>query len=211
MTTFQPLVNYSSYNHILQAGAHWTHPVSGYTYACACEQKGGARQNLSVYRMRPGGAAWEHVQTYYGTVDAEGHITMGAASIEPNGDMLVTTSLTIKGAEKVTGTGFQGCWLRKAGVDAPYLLQDEVLARPTQDSDLLARLATLERTLDALPLNTTGPVLNVSARSVEAGGRIQFEDGAGGWWIFDVSRGALRRFHRGAGGEITAMERVEVG
>lgn len=120
--TFLPIANYSGHNHVLQVGAHWTHPTSGYTYACACEQKSGARQNLSVYRMKPGGVAWEHVKTYFGTIDSEGHITMGGASIEPSGAMLVTTSLIIKGAQKVTTTGFQGCWVRKAGVDDPYTL-----------------------------------------------------------------------------------------
>jgi hypothetical protein len=117
--TFTPLTNYAGYNHILQAGAHWTHK-NGNTYCCACEQKGGAKQNLSVYRMRPGGSAWELVKRYLGTVDSAGHITMGGASIEQDGSLLVSTSLIIPGAEKVTTTGFVGCWIREPNVDESW-------------------------------------------------------------------------------------------
>lgn len=117
--SFQPFINYAGYQHVLQAGAHWTHP-NGNTYACACEQLDGAKQNLSVYRMRQGAASWELVRRYRGTVDSQAHITMGAASIEPSGALLVSTSLIPVGVPYVTRTGFQGVWIREANVDDPY-------------------------------------------------------------------------------------------
>jgi hypothetical protein len=117
---FQPIANYAGHNHILQAGAQWVHPGNGNTYCCACEQKSGAKQNLSVYRMIEGGSAWSLVTRYQGTIDSAGHITMGAASIERSGDMLVTTSLIIPGAEKVTTTGFVGSWIREPNMDEPW-------------------------------------------------------------------------------------------
>lgn len=135
--TFQPIADYHSYNHILQAGAHWTHQ-NGNTYCCVCEQKAGARQNLCVYRMRPGADVWELVRRYQGTIDSLGHITMGGASIEPSGDMLVTTSLIIPGAQKVTSTGFEGCWIREANIDEPWSGGGGI------DSAVEARIAALE-------------------------------------------------------------------
>ncbi len=117
---FQPIANYAGYNHILSTGSHWTHPTNGNTYACVCEQRKGAQQNLVVYRMSPGAPQWELVKRFLGTVDSSGHITIGGASIEPDGSLLVTTSLIIPGAQQVTATGFQGCWIRVANVDTPY-------------------------------------------------------------------------------------------
>lgn len=183
---FQPIADYHSYNHILQAGAHWVHPGNGATYCCACEQKAGAQQNLCVYRMRPGASSWELVRRYRGTIDSAGHITMGGASIEQNGDMLVTTSLIIPGAEKVTSTGFQGCWIREANIDEPW----------RSDSTLAARVAALEGRIAAL---TAGVPALVSPLQLPAqlppqeGAEIQLADGSGGHpWCIDVYQGVLR-------------------
>ncbi len=117
---FQPLTNYAGMNHILAAAPTFIHPETGTAYAVACEQRKGAQQDLSVYRMLEGGNAWQLVKRYRGTVDSAGHITMGGAVIERTGNMLVATSLIIPGAPKITTTGFQGCWIREQGIDAPW-------------------------------------------------------------------------------------------
>lgn len=186
--TFQPIANYAGYNHVLLAGANWTHPGNGNTYCCACEQLSGVKQNLSVYRMPPGGDAWEHVETFEGTVDAVAQITMGAASIEPDGSLLVETSLIIKDAPRVTKTGFQGCWVRLPKKDDPYTLP----------AVLLARIAMLESALASLPPTVTGPIVRIPAQTATEGGELQLLYN-GGVYFFDVSNGVLRAVKQEAG------------
>lgn len=120
---FQPLANYTGYNHVLFAGATFVHPGNGNIYFCACEQVSGIHQNLSVYRMLATTAQIELVKRYQGGAsDSPAQITMGAAVIGQGGGMIVATSLIIPGVPQVTGSGWQGSWIREPNIDAPWSL-----------------------------------------------------------------------------------------
>lgn len=162
--SFQPFINYAGYQHVLQAGAHWTHP-NGNTYACVCEQLAGAQQNLSVYRMRPGGASWELVRRYRGTIDSQKHITMGGASIEPSGALLVSTSLIPVGVPYLTKEGFQGVWIREPNVDAPYAIGDLSVRMEQVEAEInrLQRIAAEQQELISA-LGSMGGALDAGDR-----------------------------------------------
>lgn len=143
MPAFQPLASYNGYQHILMAGATFVHPGNGSVYFCACEQRAGAKQDLSVYRIVGGGSTPELVRRYQGTVDSQAHITYGSAVIGQGGALIVATSLILPGAERITGTGFQGCWIRESGVDeawGPWLTENRLGA-------IEQRLLTIEAAL----------------------------------------------------------------
>ncbi len=123
---FQPLANYTGYNHVLGASACFVHPGNGNIYFTACEQVSGTHQNLSVYRMVAATGAIELVRRYEGTIDSPSQITMGGAVIGQGGALIVATSLVIPGVPKVTGTGWQGSWIREPGIDAPWSLSGAV-------------------------------------------------------------------------------------
>lgn len=118
MTTFQPLRDYTGYHHILSASACFIHPVTGWAYFAACEQKAGTRQNLVIYRRR--GDVQETVATFQGAIDAQSFITMGGCVIDLDGSLLVATSLQPKGVPFATETGFQGVWCRIPAVDEAW-------------------------------------------------------------------------------------------
>ncbi len=86
----------------------------------------GTHQNLSVYRMVAATGAIELVRRYEGTIDSPSQITMGGAVIGQGGALIVATSLVIPGVPKVTGTGWQGSWIREPGIDAPWSLSGAV-------------------------------------------------------------------------------------
>jgi hypothetical protein len=151
-----PFRDYTGYQHILLAGANFCHPLNGNVYFTACEQLAGARQNLSVYRIKGGTTTVELVKCYQGTVDSAAHITWGSVVIGLGGALWVATSLIIPGAQKITGTGFQGCLLREPEIDEPYGL------RP-----ILARLAHIEAVLGNLA--STG---GLDAKQTEALNRL---------------------------------------
>lgn len=145
--TFEPLIDYAGYEHVLFAGAQFVHPGNGNVYYAACEKVRGAEQNLSIYRVRAGTNARELVKRYRGTVDSVAQITYGGCVIGASGHMLVATSLIIPDAPRVTTTGFQGCWLRELNIDAPYpllsVLESRILALETQVVELQNALGNL--------------------------------------------------------------------
>lgn len=135
MNQFAPLTDYATYQHILAAGANWVHPGNGNVYLTACEQRGGINQDLSIYRS-VGGAPPVLFRRYKGTVASTAQITMGACVIGQGGGLWVATSLIIPGAQKVTQTGFQGCYFREAHADDPW-----------GEPAIYARLARIEAAL----------------------------------------------------------------
>ena len=62
----------------------------------------------------------ELVKRFVGTIDSQKHITMGGASIEQDGSLLVTTSLIPIGVPYLTKEGFQRVWIRVPNVDDPW-------------------------------------------------------------------------------------------
>ncbi len=117
----QPIANYSGYHHVLEAGITFVHPTNGTLYACACEKHStGTAQDLSIYRLRPGAAAWELVKRYTGTVDAMSQFTMGSAVIDQHGALVVACACALKTDPSRTATGFQAVWDRVPNVDAPW-------------------------------------------------------------------------------------------
>jgi hypothetical protein len=158
---FEPLADYSGYQHVLMAGACFVHPGNGNVYYAACEQQGGVKQNLSVYRVVSGSNAPRLVKRYHGTIDSSAQITFGTAVIGASEDMLVATSLIIPNAPRVTNTGFQGCWIRELNIDEPYpllgALEQRIVAIETalanisqggldaKDREALDRLRTMLR------------------------------------------------------------------
>lgn len=166
---FQPLANYTGYNHVLFGGACFVHPGNGNVYFCACEQHDGIHQNLSVYRYVAATGVIEHVKTYFGgATDSPSQITMGGAVIGQGGAMFVATSLVIPGAPKVTTTGWQGSWIREPGIDEPW----------GESSGLAAAIAQLQQQIDAL-------------KSASVGGALSPEDQANLLWLAQL-RAVLR-------------------
>lgn len=115
----QPLINYAGYEHVLGAAPCFIHP-NGNLYGVACEKQGGTRQNLSVYRVRPGQNVRELVKRYVGGVDSQAQIAMGGCVIHMDGSLEVWASAVPVGVPPLTKTGFQGVWDRVPGVDTPY-------------------------------------------------------------------------------------------
>ena len=115
------IINYSGYQHVLEAGITFVHPGNGTLYACACEKHSpGTAQDLSVYRLRPEASAWELVKRYTGTVDAVSQFTMGSAVIDQSGALVVATACALKSDPNRTTTGFQAVWDRVPNVDAAW-------------------------------------------------------------------------------------------
>jgi hypothetical protein len=126
--TFTPLINYAGYAHVLNAMPCFVHPGNGNLYGIAIEKQGGTRQNLSVYRVRPGNPVRELVKRYVGGVDSQAQIAAGGCVIHPDGSLEVWASAAPKGIPPITyETGFVGgFWPRIAGVDDPYPLAGQV-------------------------------------------------------------------------------------
>lgn len=122
--TFTPLANYAGYAHVLNAMPCFIHPGNGNLYGIAIEKQGGTRQNLSVYRVRPGNPARELVKRYVGGgVDAASQIAMGGCIVHPDGSLEVWASAVPAGLPPITETGFVGgFWPRIPDVDEPYPL-----------------------------------------------------------------------------------------
>ena len=139
--TFEPLIDYAGYEHVLFAGAQFVHPGNGNVYYAACEKRSGAEQNLSIYRVRSGTNARELVKRYRGTIDSVAQITYGNCLIGASGHMLVATSLIIPGAPRVTQTGFQGCWIRELNIDDPYPTLNQIEQRLTAIETALANIS----------------------------------------------------------------------
>ncbi len=137
---FQPLTDYTGYQHILMAGAQFVHPGNGNVYFAVCEQQSGAKQNLSIYRILAGQVVPQLVKRYLGMVDSAGQITYGGAVIGPGGNMWIATSLIIPGAKRVTTTGFQGSFILEMGIDDPYPTLDMIGQRLTAIEAALANI-----------------------------------------------------------------------
>lgn len=178
---FQPLVNYAGYEHVLNAAVCFVHPGNGNAYGAVIEKKGGIQQNLSVYRVRPGSNERELVHRWTGGVDSAAQIAQGGCIIHPDGSLEAWASAVPPNDPNVTKTGFQGVCDRVPGKDDPYVLQ----------SELLARIATLEQTIAHLPVNTTGPIVKIPASSATEGGELQLLY-SGGVYFLDVSSGVCR-------------------
>ena len=120
--TFQPLIDYHSYEHVLNAMPCFVHPTNGNLYGIAIEKQGGTKQNLSVYRVRPGSPERELVRRYLGGGgDAQTQIAAGGCVIDKNGSLHVWASADPVGGEKITETGFVGgFWEPIPGVDEPW-------------------------------------------------------------------------------------------
>ena len=119
---FQPLVHYAGYEHVLNAVPCFVHPGNGTLYGCAIEKQSGVRQNLSIYRVRPGSLSRELVKRYVGGVDSVAQIAAGGCVIHQDGSMEVWASAVPPTQPNVTKTGFQGVWDRIPDVDAPWAL-----------------------------------------------------------------------------------------
>lgn len=142
---FQPLTNYAGYNHVLGSAPCFVHPKNGNIYFAACEQKAGTQQDLSIYRYVAATGIIEPVKRYRGTIDSPSQITMGGAVIAQGGAMFVATSLVIPGVPKVTGTGWQGSWLREPQIDEPWSIGDS--DNSAQVDDLENAVAALKRSI----------------------------------------------------------------
>lgn len=120
--TFTPLINYAGYAHVLNAMPCFVHPGNGNLYGIAIEKQGGTRQNLSVYRVRPGSVTRELVKRYIGGgVDAASQIAAGGCVIHQDGSLEVWASAAPVGQPPITETGFVGgFWPRIPNVDAPW-------------------------------------------------------------------------------------------
>ena len=120
--SFTPLVPYQNYQHVLNALPCFVHPVSGAIYGIAIEkQSSGARQNLSVYRVRPGSQVRELIKRYVGGIDSQAQIAAGGCVIDQAGALHVWASAIPVGVPPITQTGFVGgFWEPIAGVDLPW-------------------------------------------------------------------------------------------
>lgn len=121
---FQPLINYAGYEHCLNAMPCFVHPLNGNLYGCAIEKQSGLRQNLSIYRVRPGSSSRELVKRYIGGVDSLAQIAAGGCVIHQDGSMEVWASAVPPTQPNVTKTGFQGVWDRIPDVDDPWSLSN---------------------------------------------------------------------------------------
>ncbi len=117
---FLPLVNYSGYAHILNALPTFVHPTNGNLYGVAIEKQAGTRQNLSVYRVRPGSHTCELVKRYVGGKDSKAQIAAGGCVILQDGALEVWASAVPVVTPPVTETGFEGVWDRTPGIDEPW-------------------------------------------------------------------------------------------
>lgn len=118
---FQPLINYQGYAHCLNALPCFVHPGNGNLYGIAIEKQAGLRQNLSVYRVRPGSLVRELVHRYVGGVDSASQIAAGGCVIRKDGSLEVWASAVPIGIPPITQTGFVGgCWDPIPGVDEPW-------------------------------------------------------------------------------------------
>lgn len=117
--SFEPLVNYAGYEHVLNAVPCFVHN-NGNMYGVAVEKVGGVQQNLSVYRTRPGSTHRELVHRYVGGVDSRAQIAAGGCVILRDGTLEVWASAVPPLQPDTTDTGFQGVFARIPNVDAPW-------------------------------------------------------------------------------------------
>jgi hypothetical protein len=119
--TFTPLTNYAGYSHVLNAVPCFVHPGNGNLYGIAIEKQAGIRQNLSVYRVRPGSDARELVKRYVGGIDSAAQIAAGGCVILQDGSLQVWASAVPVGVPPITQTGFVGgFWPPVPNVDEPW-------------------------------------------------------------------------------------------
>ena len=118
---FTPLISYVSYQHVLNALPCFVHP-NGNIYGIAIEKQSGIRQNLSVYRVRPGSQVRELVHRYVGGIDSAAQIAAGGCVIDQTGALHVWASAIPLGIPPITQTGFVGgFWEPIPGVDEPWI------------------------------------------------------------------------------------------
>jgi hypothetical protein len=117
---FEPIANYAGYEHVLNGMPDFVHPQNGNMYGIAIEKVGGVRQDLSVYRTRPGSTQKELVKRYIGGADSRAQIAAGGCQILQDGSLEVWASAVPVTSPPVTKTGFSGVWDRVPGVDAPW-------------------------------------------------------------------------------------------
>lgn len=186
---FTPLINYAGYEHVLNAVPCFIHPGNHNVYGIAIEKHGDIRQDLSVYRVRPGSQVRELAHRFVGGgVDAQTQIAAGGCLIRPDGSLEVWASADPVGGTPITKTGFVGgFWPPIPGIDDPYPLV----------SALQAQIAALEARINALPPTTTGGTLVIPAQQAPwEGGEIILQAGDGGEpWHIDEYRGYIR-LHR---------------
>ena len=106
--------------HVLHAVPCFVHPTNGNMYGVVIEKIGGVRQDLSVYRTRPGSTHRELVKRYIGGQDSRAQIAAGGCVILQDGTLEVWATAVPPLQPNVTDTGFQGVWDRVPGVDAPW-------------------------------------------------------------------------------------------
>lgn len=116
---FEPIANYSGYEHILNAVPCFVHK-NGNSYGVAIEKVGGVRQDLSVYRTRPGATVRELVKRYIGGVDSRAQIAAGGCQILQDGTLEVWASAVPVTSAPVTKTGFSGVFDRVPSIDEPW-------------------------------------------------------------------------------------------
>ena len=117
---FTPLTNYAGYEHVLNAMPTFVHK-NGNIYGIAIEKQGGVRQNLVIYRKRPGFTLPEFVHRYVGGVDSASQIAAGGCVIDLTGALHTWASAVPLGLPPITKTGFVGgFWEPIAGVDDPW-------------------------------------------------------------------------------------------
>ena len=117
---FTPLINYSGYAHVLNALPCFVHQ-NGNLYGIAIEKQSGLRQNLSVYRVRPGSNVRELVHRYVGGIDSQAQIAAGGCVIQRDGSLWVWASAVPVGIPPITTTGFVGgFWEPIPDVDEPW-------------------------------------------------------------------------------------------
>ena len=118
--TFTPLISYAGYAHVLNAVPCFVHP-NGNLYGVAIEKQAGLRQNLSVYRVRPGSDVRELVHRYVGGIDSQAQIAAGGCVILQDGSLQVWASAVPVGIPPITQTGFVGgFWEPIPGTDEPW-------------------------------------------------------------------------------------------
>lgn len=144
MAIFTPLRNYAGHEHVLNALPTFAHQ-NGNLYGIAIEKQAGVRQNLTVYRKRPGASAAEQVHRFVGGVDSAAQIAAGGCAILPNGSLEVWASAVPMGIPPITKTGFVGGWWDPIpGIDDPWSsgggvkLFDVPLTHPTWEGRQMA-------------------------------------------------------------------------
>jgi len=121
----------------------FVHP-NGTVYGVAIEKQGGLRQNLTIYRKRPGASVAERVHSYIGGgVDAQTQIAAGGCVILRDGSLETWASADPVGGAPISKSGFVGgFWPPIPHVDDPWssgggTLFDAVRTAPAWEGRML--------------------------------------------------------------------------